>query len=396
MAILKAINGGALYISDIINYVTREEKDAVLKGINCNAESAFDEMLATKLLYNKLDGRQYKHFILSFPTDDNITADQCNEIAEEIIKRCPMFNGFEILLAGHQDKKHQHTHIIVNSVNAENGKKFRYSKAEFAEMKNICNHICSKRGLIVAERTKQADGSERTKPTSWNKYEYKILVHADKYITALQEQGKGLEPTNSWKYNIALAVELARAKAESMEQFIQLLYADSIDVEPDGKYITFVDRPRKQAGEKKYKIRDKTLSKNFNIVIGKEVLENGFKINQQRKLQSTSRTGQLATAIRNSNTAITAKRQYNSVSTKPIRPVDADSTTAIKQADRASRTNRIIEQRSREATETRREPETARSNEQRAIKQNQGIRTTVTDAENAKRNFAKYYYNNNR
>lgn len=387
MAIIKAINGGALYISDIINYVTREEKDAVLKGINCNEESAFDEMIATKLLYNKLDGRQYKHFILSFPPDDNITADQCNEIAEEIIKRCPMFKGFEILLAGHQDKEHQHTHIIVNSVNAENGKKFRYSKAEFAEMKNICNHICSKRGLIVAERTKQADGSERTEPTSWNKYEYKILVHADKYITALQEQGKGLEPTNSWKYNIALAVELARQEAESIEQFIQLLDADDIDVEPEGKYITFVDRPRKQAGEQKYKIRDKTLSKNFNITINKEVLENGFKINKQRKLQRT--VGQLATAI-------TTERQYNSVSTRTVQPVDTDSQTSRAITDREKRRNQLIEQRSREADAIGREPETIRTAEHRTAEQNQGTRIRVDNRKEAKRNFAKYYYNNNR
>lgn len=395
MAIIKAVSGGALYISDIINYVTKKEKDAVIKGINCNAESAFDEMLATKLLYNKLDGRQYKHFTLSFAPDDNITAEQCNDIAEEIIKHCPMFAGFEILLTAHQDKDHQHTHIIVNSVSMENGKKFRYSKADLAEMKKICNQICRERGLIVAEKGKQADGTERTAPTSWNKYEYKTLIQADEHITALQEQGRNLEPTDSWKYNIALSIEMARAEAESMEQFMQLLDADDIDVEPDGKYITFIDRPRKASGEKKYKIRDKTLSKNFNIIINKEVLENGFKVNKQRQSQSTSRTaGQLATAIRNSNTAITAERQYNSVSADTIRKIDADSTTARKIADRENRRNQLVEQRSREADAVSRESETARSNEQRTIEQNQRIRTTIADREKAKRYFASKYYGN--
>ena len=64
MAIIKAVNSKSS-IARAINYITKAEKTEkkLISGIDCNPETAIDEMKATKELYDKNDGRQYAHFI---------------------------------------------------------------------------------------------------------------------------------------------------------------------------------------------------------------------------------------------------------------------------------------------------------------------------------------------
>ena len=142
MAIIKVVNSKAS-IAHAINYITKAVKTDIrlIGGLNCNPQTAITEMKATKNAWRKTDGRQYKHFIQSFSPDEEITLDEANQIAKELINQSNLFSGYEICYATHKDREHIHTHIIVNSVSFEDGHKFNYSNYQLQKFKNLSDEI---------------------------------------------------------------------------------------------------------------------------------------------------------------------------------------------------------------------------------------------------------------
>ena len=77
MAVIKAVSSKA-GIGQAIDYVTKEEKteEKLVSGLHCEAETAKEEMQATKELWEKTGGRTYKHFVQSYHKDEKITPEQ--------------------------------------------------------------------------------------------------------------------------------------------------------------------------------------------------------------------------------------------------------------------------------------------------------------------------------
>ena len=111
MAIIKAVNSRAS-IGKAVKYVTKDEKteEKLISGIDCNPQTAIEEMKTTKEMWGKTDGRQYKHFVHSFPPTDQVTPEQAHEMAKELCKE--RFEGHEVIIATHKDTDHIHSHII--------------------------------------------------------------------------------------------------------------------------------------------------------------------------------------------------------------------------------------------------------------------------------------------
>lgn len=74
MAIVKFINSKAS-LKKSLDYITKECKinDNLITAINCNKESAYDEMMFTKREFNKLNGRDKVHIVQAFSPEENIT-----------------------------------------------------------------------------------------------------------------------------------------------------------------------------------------------------------------------------------------------------------------------------------------------------------------------------------
>ena len=136
MAVIKAVSSKA-GIGQAIDYVTKEEKteEKLVSGLHCEAETAKEEMQATKELWEKTGGRTYKHFVQSYHKDEKITPEQAHRNALQLAENTPAWKGFEVLVATHKDKKHIHTHFIVNSVNFEDGHKLQWSSADLQELR---------------------------------------------------------------------------------------------------------------------------------------------------------------------------------------------------------------------------------------------------------------------
>ncbi len=138
MAIIKAVNSKAS-IGKAIKYITQEEKteEKIIAGKDCNIKTSIDEMKAIKELYNKTEGRQYKHYVMSFnPNDPNINIEKAHQVGKEFMENEERFKNHQVIMATHTDKRHIHNHFIVNSVNMENGKKFRESKYDLEKLKD--------------------------------------------------------------------------------------------------------------------------------------------------------------------------------------------------------------------------------------------------------------------
>nr|WP_307756838.1 relaxase/mobilization nuclease domain-containing protein [uncultured Christensenella sp.] len=253
MAIIKAVNSKAS-IAKAINYIMKHEKTErrLVGGYNCNLATAIDDMKATKRAWRKTGGRQYKHFIQSFPKEENITVEEANQIAYELITRSPMFCGYEVCFATHKDKDHIHTHWIVNSVSFEHGYKFRYSKAKLQELKDLSDRIVREHGKSICQKNSEI--------TAFDMGTYKAIE-------------KAVQGTyQSWVFDTMKAIVKAKSTALSRQVFIQNMEEQGFEVQwtDRRKYIVFIDKDG-------HKIRDRRLSKIFKIDISKEGLENDLR-----------------------------------------------------------------------------------------------------------------------
>lgn len=253
MAIIKAVNSRAS-IGKAINYVTRNEKteERLISGIGCSPDTAIDEMKAIKAIWGKTEGRQYKHFIQSFPPEENITPEQAHEIAKQLCS--DQFPDFEVLIATHKDREHIHSHIIVNSVSYIDGRKFQQSASDLQALKDKSDELCRGYGLSIARKN--------NKITAYTKEKYKALER--------DMQGE----YKSYVMDCYRAVTEAVREARSREDFIERMKESGWETTwtDTRKHITFQDRDGN-------KVRNSNLEKTFKEPFGKEALEYEFESN---------------------------------------------------------------------------------------------------------------------
>lgn len=265
MAIVKAVSSKAS-IGKAIKYVTKPEKteEKLISGIDCNPQTAIQEMMATKEIWNKTNGRQYKHYVHSFKPEEKITPEKAHELAKELCEN--RFKGHEILIATHIDRKAIHSHIIVNSVNYETGYKIHRSKHDLEQMKKDSDELCRKNGLSI---TVKGENSLRA-------YDMKKYKAIEKDLL-----GKG----RSYVFECYRTVKEVKKQAINKKDFISKMKDKGYETNwtDNRKYITFSNIERKEKGEKKYKIRNSNLEKTFDKPFGKEDLKRGFERNDERR-----------------------------------------------------------------------------------------------------------------
>ncbi|MCR4632332.1 MAG: relaxase/mobilization nuclease domain-containing protein, partial [Treponema sp.] len=217
IAIFKAVNckaGKNASLKGIINYVLQPQKteEKLITGICCDVPKAFETFMDTKVGFEKLSGRQYYHWVQSFPSNENITAQQAHELAIKFIESCKKFRGFEILVVTHKDRDHIHTHFIMNSVSFVDGHKFHINRQELAELKEMQNKICIAHGFSAAPK-KGFDmwGNKRVAVTANNARTYRLLQKSSK------------NEKDSYLIRCYKALKEAIRISESKQQFIQIM-----------------------------------------------------------------------------------------------------------------------------------------------------------------------------
>lgn len=141
----------AVHLKNALAYIQNPEKtgENVLVGsINCLPETAFEQMMDTKVTFGKTDKRQGYHIIISFAPGE-ATEEQALDIVERFAKEY-LKDNYEAVYAVHNDKKHMHGHIVFNSVSFTTGIKHEYKKGDWKyRMQPITNRLCREYGLSI-------------------------------------------------------------------------------------------------------------------------------------------------------------------------------------------------------------------------------------------------------
>lgn len=224
MAVTKVLNIGdcgtgyhGKHLKAAIDYIKASEKTdggRLVGGINCQPDFAYDRMKSTKVKFGKTDKRQAYHFIISFE-EGEVDDDTAFEITQRFAKEY-IGNEYEVVFSVHNNTDHKHGHIIFNSVNMVNGKKYRYEKGDWAKyIQPLTNRLCEEYGLSTIDISADGKGiNERYK--DWNPYRdgkfiWKDMVMRDvdscivqastydSFLGLMEEKGYTIKQENIWQ-----------------------------------------------------------------------------------------------------------------------------------------------------------------------------------------------------
>ena len=224
MAISKILNmkdcGGHFHgkhLKRSLDYVMNPEKtqDGRLVGaINCQVDSAFEQMKATKRKFGKVDKRQGYHIILSF-REDEVNPDMAFEITRRFVEEY-LGKSYEAVYVVHDNTAHVHSHIVFNSVSFVDGKKYRYEKGDWAKyIQPITNNLCQEYGLSIIDVDDGNKEKEHESYKDWSEYREGSFVWADM---------------------IKRDLDSCILQAGNYEQFLELLSDKGYEVK-QGKYL---------------------------------------------------------------------------------------------------------------------------------------------------------------
>ncbi len=147
-------------LSEVIKYAAElnktnilDEDGLILKeyvtSINCNKDTAFEEMMLIKRKYGKMDRILAWHGYQSFKPGE-VTADEAHQIGIELAESL-WGDRFQVVVTTHLDRAHIHNHFVVNSVSFLDGYKFYANVASYFKMREESDRLCMEHGLSVIE-----------------------------------------------------------------------------------------------------------------------------------------------------------------------------------------------------------------------------------------------------
>lgn len=225
----------------MINYITDKEKAELVSSINLNDEKdyakQFKETSKSFGKNQKYDERKYYHFKISIDPKDNCTYLDSHKFAEDMAKK--LFSKYECVIATHKDTEVIHSHIVVNSINFEDGKKLHINDKDYVAMKDLANEMGKERGFSEMDFRK---------PTQ-EKVNYSL---AEREIIK-----KGGE---SWKDDLRKVIDHEKENSISFEDFKNNLKEKyDVDVAERGTNITY-RHPEHQKG-----VRGKKLGADYDL-----------------------------------------------------------------------------------------------------------------------------------
>ena len=202
----------------VLDYITDPKKAAKISEISLDPYRDYAEQFReTAALFGKgggYQGRKYYHAKLSPDPADRVTAEQCHSYAEELARE--LFPGFECVVATHTDTDVTHSHIVINAVSYEDGRKLHINNREYERMKDLADQRAEERGLTPMhwrEAVREADGRRMRERRNITRTEQKQLERLGaKEFTRVNR-----------KEHIRRAVDYAREHSGSREEFFLAL-----------------------------------------------------------------------------------------------------------------------------------------------------------------------------
>lgn len=138
------------YIGNGSKTMTQDGEAVLQTAINCQLETAYQEMQETKQRWRKTGGVLGYHLVHSY-TPGEVTPEQAHDLGVEFAQQL-LHGRYEAVVATHIDHEHIHNHILFNSVSLLDGRKYRDNfKAYYGDIRGASNAVSRKHGLSVIE-----------------------------------------------------------------------------------------------------------------------------------------------------------------------------------------------------------------------------------------------------
>lgn len=233
-----------------------EKRAEVSNSLDCDVDYVRNQFKATREIWGKSGGIQAHHVIQSFKPDE-VDPQQANEIGLKLAEK--MAKGHEVAVYTHTDKDHIHNHLVINSVNYEDGRKFHaHGQEAIDHVRKISDELCKENDLSVVE--------ERSAEVRYTLAEQSLLQKGEL----------------SWKDEIRTAIDSSKEHAASFEDFQERLKDQGVQATLRGKNITY------EHLESNKKVRGTKLG----LAYEKETILHGFErqVTRERETRNSATT----------------------------------------------------------------------------------------------------------
>ena len=204
-------------LQNVLHYAANREKTVeggeramFVTGVNCNQDTAFQEMQAVKERFGKTGGNVAYHAYQSFKPGE-ATPELCHRLGVELAKRM-WGDEYQVLVATHFNTGTYHNHFVVNSVGLWNGRKFNCGKRAYYQFRQLSDDLCNEYQLSTIKNPKGKTprsiyfAEKNGEPTRYNLMRealdaaLEVSVDGNDLRKALREQGYELDANPTHKY----------------------------------------------------------------------------------------------------------------------------------------------------------------------------------------------------
>jgi hypothetical protein len=194
---------------------------------------------------------------------DLASPDKYNEMGQELAKR--IAPGHLAWVVTHTEKNHIHNHIVICSVNSENGKLLVNKRAELQKLHAANNDIARENGF--AEMKPRVRSPE---------------ANLSPEVRSIVSRGK-----KSWVFDLSQKADFASAGATTFDEYVGVMKMLGVHVRVEDKNISYF------YGDHTKAVRGKTLGEKFN----KDGLMKAFKENDERFAKDPSLRARISADI---------------------------------------------------------------------------------------------------
>ena len=246
----------------------KTEKKLYVTGINCEAQSAYEEMMMIKKHYKKEKGNIAFHSIQSFAADE-VTPDEAHEIGLQLAKEM-WGDRFQVVVATHLNTKHIHNHFVINSVSFVDGKKYYDNRKNYAELRRLNDSLCKEHNISSIEEKKTKSGlyyPNYLKNISYNNYYNQAKQDLDYAIAISNNYDEFLKIMNNLNYETILRSGKLSIRNNNYKRNIRIerYFGEDYSISNIKKQILGVYLPEKQSYYRNYYQRDNTLDFLFKM-----------------------------------------------------------------------------------------------------------------------------------
>lgn len=272
-----------LYAENKDKTIDKNEQTMYVTGVNCNRETAFEEMSYTQKKYDKCDGNVAYHAYQSFKTGE-VSPELAHKIGVELARK--MWGEYQVIVATHFNTGTYHNHFVVCSVNMFTGKKFDCNKGAYYRFRGLSDELCAENNLTVIKNPKGRTprniyfAEKRGEPTKYNLMRKAINEAMESCINYAQFKKimykKGYIINDDYNRKYATIRSINDKKATRMyqlgEEYTPKNIAEKVNRNPYYKQNIYLEMFKKKR-PKKYKVyKYKGSFKNMSKITGIEAL----------------------------------------------------------------------------------------------------------------------------